>query len=96
MAKRKETRIINDLQNTTQKTKDWATRIPLTGAAKEKYSSCFIDGTRRVRLVTKPLISMNGPDCNINKWNTSVVICDTEKQSVIVAQARILHCVFFR
>ena len=38
MAKRKKTN--NDLQNTTQKTKDWATRIPLKAVVNSGAHSC--------------------------------------------------------
>jgi len=42
----------SDLQNTTQKTKDRATRIPLnTGRV---GNSCSTSSTRRVNLFTKP------------------------------------------
>jgi len=51
----------NDLQNTTQKTKDRETRTPLkTGGelwcSGRVGSSCSSCGTRRVTLVTNPVI----------------------------------------
>ena len=60
MAKRKRTN--NDLQNTTQKTKDLAKRTPqktgsvlrCSGMVSSSTSTC---GTRRVTLVTNPVIS---------------------------------------
>jgi len=56
MAKRKRTN--NDLQNTTQKTKDLAT---ITGGnlrySGKVSSSCSTSGTRRVAQVTNPVIS---------------------------------------
>ena len=55
-------RINNDLHNSTQKTKDWATKTSLkTGGKFRCYervrSSCSTSGTRRVTLVTKPMLS---------------------------------------
>ena len=60
MAKGKRTN--NDLQNTSLKTKDCATRTPLkTGSeivwAVTVSSSCSISGTRRVTLDTNPVTS---------------------------------------
>jgi hypothetical protein len=55
--------INNDPQNTTQKTKDRGTRTSLKFRGKcyvnrkSKHSSCSTNGTRRVTLVTNPLIS---------------------------------------
>jgi hypothetical protein len=54
--------INNDLQNTTQKTKDRTTRTPLKTWDELRYSgrvssSCSTSGTRRLTLVTNPVIS---------------------------------------
>ena len=59
--KKKYKRTSNDLQN-THKTKDWVTPTPLKIVGKLKCSgrvgsSCFTSGTRRVNLVTNPVIS---------------------------------------
>jgi len=56
---RKKTR--NDLQNITQKTKDRTTRTPLKIGDERKCSgrissSCSTCGTRRVTLVTNPVV----------------------------------------
>ena len=53
---------INDLQNTTQKNKDRATRTPLTTGGELRCSgrvgcSCSTSDTRRVTLVTNLVIS---------------------------------------
>ena len=60
--KKKNKRTNNDLQNTTQKTKDRTTRTPLKPGGELRCSgrvssSCSISGTRRVTLVTNPVIS---------------------------------------
>jgi hypothetical protein len=56
MAKRKMTN--NDLQNTTDKTKGPATRTPLKSEGELMVSSsCSTSDTRRVTLVTKPVIN---------------------------------------
>ena len=50
----------NNLQNTTQKTKDRATRSPLkTVRTREEYvdHSCSTSGTRRITLVTHPVMN---------------------------------------
>jgi hypothetical protein len=52
----------NNLQNTTQKNNDRATRTPLkpeenSGASGKVSSSCSTSDTRRVTLVTNPVIS---------------------------------------
>jgi hypothetical protein len=62
MAKRKRTN--NDLQNTTQKTKEQATQTPLKIGGELRWSGrvgiyCSTSGTRRVTLVTNPLKIMN-------------------------------------
>jgi hypothetical protein len=59
MAKRKRTN--NDLQKTTQKAKDRVARTPLKTGIELMYSgrvsrSCSTRNTRRVTLVTKPVI----------------------------------------
>jgi hypothetical protein len=56
----------NDLQNTTQKTKDWATRIlPKTGnelgCTGRVNISCSTNGTRRVAHVTNPVMNEERP-----------------------------------
>ena len=60
MSKRKRTH--NDLQNTTQKTKDLATQTAhKTGdelrCSGRVGSSCSTSGTRRVTLVTNPVVN---------------------------------------
>ena len=74
--------INNGLQNTAQKTKDWATRTPLKtgsefGCSGMVGSSCSSSETCRV---TNPAISheWGKPDCDYDKQNISVVICDTD------------------
>ena len=59
MAKRKQTKGLNDQQNTTQKTKDRATRTPLKTKTGDELrcseminSSCATSGTRLVAPVT--------------------------------------------
>jgi hypothetical protein len=61
MAIRKRTN--NDLQNTTQKTKDQVTRTPLKTGDELRYSgrvssSCSTSGTHRVTLETNTVISL--------------------------------------
>jgi len=81
MAKRKRTN--NDLQNIH--IKDRVTRNPLKTGGKLRWpgrvgSSCSTSGTHRVNLVTKPVISheyKKRPGSVYDKWNISVVICDT-------------------
>jgi hypothetical protein len=42
-------------------------------------SSCSTCGTRRVTLVTIPVISHEwGPDCDYDKRNISMIICDID------------------
>ena len=70
MAKRKETN--NDLHNTTEKTKDWATQTPLNSGGNLRCServnnSCSTSGIRRVILVT------NGTRKGSNWWQTEHV-----------------------
>jgi len=73
MTKRKRTH--NELQNTTRKTKDRATRTPLMPVMKLlKGNFCFTSDTHRVALVTNPVIRLNAYD----KWNILVVICYTD------------------
>jgi hypothetical protein len=60
--KEKWQRTNNNLQNTAQKTKDWATRKPLKNRSELRCStrvskSCYASGTRRVTLVTNTVIS---------------------------------------
>jgi hypothetical protein len=77
MAKKKKNRTNNDLQNITQNPKDRATRTPLKAGdelrgsrrVRRFYSTC---GTRRVTLVM-----WKCPDCDYDKRNISVAICDT-------------------
>ena len=63
MAKKKKyNRTNNDLQNTTQKTEDPVTGIPLKiggelGCSGRVGTSCSTSDTRRVNLVTNPVIS---------------------------------------
>ena len=76
----------NDLQNNTNKTKDRVTRTPLKpggelGCSGRESSSCSISGTHCVTLVTNRVIShemRKGPESVYDKWNISVVICDTD------------------
>jgi hypothetical protein len=60
--KKKNKRTNKDLQNTTLKTKDRVTRTPLRTGSELRFSgmvssSCSTSGTRRVTLVTNPVIS---------------------------------------
>ena len=76
-------RTSNDLQNTKQKLKT-AKLIPIkTGGElrlfRKSSSFCSASGTRRGTLLTNPVIShewRNGPDCDYDKWNISLVIYD--------------------
>jgi len=54
-------RTINDIQNTTQKTKDWATQTPLKARVVSGRMSnpCSTSGTRRVALGTHSVVVMN-------------------------------------
>jgi len=70
----------------THKTKARVTRTPLKTWGEPRYSgrvssSCSTSGIRRVNLVTNPVISharRKGPGGVYDKWNISVVICDTD------------------
>ena len=58
---KRDRRTKHDLQNTTQKRKDWATRIPLKSWGEIRCSGrvsncCSACSTRCVTLVTKPVI----------------------------------------
>ena len=58
----KDTNTNNDLQNTTEKTKDWATRALLKTGSELRYSrrvstSCSTSGTRCVAIVKNPMKS---------------------------------------
>jgi hypothetical protein len=71
----------NDLQNTTQKTKEWATRTPLNTGSELRCSgrvgsSCSTSET----CATNPVISLERGklDCDYDKRNISVAICDTD------------------
>ena len=60
--RKKDQRTNNYLQNTTQKTKDWATRISLLTGGESRCSgrvssSCSTDCIRRAIIVTNPVIS---------------------------------------
>jgi len=87
MAKRKKKnkRTNNDLQNITQKTKDQATRTPL----KTRVNSCSSEGNAVPAPHVAPIVLFyykpgdkswmrKGPDYDNDKWNISVVICDTD------------------
>jgi hypothetical protein len=64
----------NDLQNTTQKTKDWATRMPLkTGGILGWHPACY----SRYKPDDKSWM-LKGRNCDYDKQNISVVICDTD------------------
>ena len=64
----------------THKTKDRVTRTSLKtgcelGCSGKVDTFCSTSGTRRVNLVTNPVISHEwGKD---DKWNISMIICDT-------------------
>jgi len=86
-------KIQKDKQRSTKhghKTKDRVTRTPLKtgdelGCSWKVSSFCSIIGTRRVNLVTNPVISHkwgNGPWSVYDMWNISVVICDTLKGKI--------------
>ena len=64
--------------NTTQRTADWVTRTPLKklGCSGRVTNSCSTSGT----VVTNRMVSSiwKVPDSDYNKWNISVVFCDTE------------------
>ena len=62
MANKKDKRSNNDLQNTTQKTKDRGTRTQLKTRGEHMFSgtvssSCSTSDIRRVTLATQPVIS---------------------------------------
>ena len=76
--------INNDLQNTPQKTKDWATRTPLKTGSELRCSgkvgsSCSTSDTcySCYKPSGKSWIR-KGPDNDYEKRNISVVICDTD------------------
>jgi len=74
--KKKDKRTNNDLQNTSQKTKDRSIRIPRITRGKLMYSgrvNSDTSDTRRVTLITNPMI--NHEWSAYDKWNISVVIC---------------------
>ena len=66
----KKKRTSSDLQNTTQKTKHWATQTALKIGGELRCSGrigrfCYTCSTRRVTLWTNPVIRMReGPDCD--------------------------------
>jgi hypothetical protein len=71
-------KLSSDLQNTTQKTKDWVTRN-LQKHAGEKLPP--LNATRRVTRVTHSVINHEWRQdgvCDNHKENISVVMCDTE------------------
>ena len=81
MAKRKRTN--NDLQNTTQKTKDWATRTQLkteawTRVLRKGSISCSTCGTRHVTFVN-PLTSHKWGKHNISviSWRSVLLVEET-------------------
>jgi hypothetical protein len=73
MAKRKRTN--NDLQKTTQKTKDRVAWTPLKTGIERMYST---RNTRRVTLVTKPVIC--------HEWRT---VSDYDKYPVVISDTDI-------
>ena len=65
----------------THKTKDQVTRTPLKTGREVRCSgrvgsSCSASGTRRLNLDKSWM--RKGPGSVYDKWNTSVVICDTD------------------
>ena len=85
MVKRKGAKDKERSTKHTHKTKDRVARTPLKTldelrCSKRAGSSCSTSGTRRVKLVTYLDISRmrNGPGSAYDKWNISVVICDTD------------------
>ena len=71
---KKDKRTNNDMQNITHKTKDRGTRTPLNIGGKLRCSwrvgsSCSASGTRRVTLVTNPVIS--------HEWEKDLKVCKT-------------------
>jgi hypothetical protein len=76
-------------KNTTQKTKDWATRTPLSIWGELICSGkvscyCSTSGTRRAYIVKIQWKRKEGRDCDYDKQNISVVICDYDKQNISV------------
>ena len=86
-------KVQKDKQRSTKhayKTKDRVTQTPLKTGDELKCSvrvrsSCSTSDTRRVNLVTNPVISHErGKDLVYDKWNISVVICDTDVPLIVI------------
>ena len=75
MAKRKRTN--NDLQNTTQKTKDRAIRIQLNTHGNSGSPEGWAVPGPLVALVMS-LINKEGPGSVYDKWNISLVFCNSD------------------
>jgi hypothetical protein len=83
-------KVQNDKQRSTKhayKTKDQVKRTPLKTVGEIRYSGreisyCSTSDTCRVNIVTNLVIShkqtRKGPGSAYDKWNISVVICDTD------------------
>jgi hypothetical protein len=72
--RKKDKRINSNLQNNTQRTKDWATRTPLKTESEIRCSgrarsSSSTSGTRHVTLVTNPLIN--------HEWGKDLIVITT-------------------
>ena len=89
MVKRKtDRRTNNDLQNTTQKTKDRATQTPLRIGG--IMYTCSTSGIRRVTLVTIPVISHElGKDQIVITTNGTCPWSSVTKYSVVVNQVMV-------
>jgi hypothetical protein len=77
--------------NHTYKTKDRVTRTPLETGGELRYSgrvssSCSTSDTRRVNLVTHPVMlwTRKGPGSVYDKWNISVLIYFTRKEMISI------------
>ena len=84
--KKKNQRTNNDLQNITHKTKHQVARISLKTRVELRCfgrvgSSCSTSGTHSCYSSYKPDDNtwiMKGPESAYDKWNSSMVICDTD------------------
>ena len=77
---KKDKRTNNDLQSTTQKAKDLATRIPLNTEGELRCPGridipCSTGGIRRVTLVTNPVINDKGPGSAYGYEINTLCIC---------------------
>jgi hypothetical protein len=66
----------DDLQNKRSSNTN-STKLWVNSYARREISACPTSGTRRVYLVTNPMISYKGSGSAYDKWDIFVVIYDT-------------------